>query len=1023
MIIKLHILFILSLLLFTTQISAQNLQITNITPAANQNHVSLNSNIIVEFNQNIDGASLNDSTVFVRGSFSGLISLGVSSSVDSNTITINQDNDFLVGEIISVTITTGLVSDSGLTLARGYTFSFTSISGPAPAIPITLVQRNISGAGSSGRDIKAMDFNGDGDMDILIASEGVPERIYLMENDGNRNFCSEFTGANFRNVEVYDIDGDGDFDTFGATGAFDSELNWFENEGSMPFTERIISSEDPWTLAGGDLDSDGDIDVVAAVIIPNRLLWFANDGAGNFSSSMSIPTTFGGGSDSYFYIRDINSDGAMDILAFHRDDHNLVWYQNDGNQNFVENLIVNTPDRMRLASADLDDDGDVDIIAVSTDNGPTFPILTFENDGSENFIQHTIPTTSTGRIYTVSITDLDGDLDMDILAGGYWFENDGSENFTEQTISEGLRNGNNYFANGINYGDMDGDGDMDIVSYGQTATSWHENGNFMDLTSTLPLNATGSVATNANISITFDQLIDNATVNSKNIRVISQYKGQISGIFSGGGTNTIIFDPATDFLPGDKIEVSINEKTKSASGNSLAATYGFSFQIQTSSVDQPDFLPHAITTHSNNATGMDVADIDSDGDLDLVSCSWSELFWHENDGSGNFTTIPITISGAPVSVIAFDQNEDGYMDIWVDNDGSAASMVYTNDGNQNFTEGTITGSMRLKQTTDVNNDGDIDLVYLSRTSTWLYWGDYRCGVYGGLGQMPHLANRDVQTADMDNDGNTDFITASSLGPIYYENNGYFVYSDLYFDNNSTNSVFLSDLDNDGDFDPIFTESYSAIIWYENRLTGDSLDFGGRQEIAPLSQDPRDVIAVDIDGDGDSDIAAVSRNDDKVVWYENRLNEPTMDFGPEQLGVTLADGPIAIQSADLDADGDMDLITLSENDDELIWFENTGSASSIAENETVVPLVFRLHQNYPNPFNPVTSIRFALPENSHVRLELFNSLGQQVGLLLNENKTAGNHNVEFNAEHLPSGIYYYRIKAAKFTRIRKMLLLK
>ncbi|NOG96878.1 MAG: T9SS type A sorting domain-containing protein [Ignavibacteriae bacterium] len=1023
---KLYILSFLNLVFFTPQIYSQNIQINNITPSINQNNVNLNSNIIIEFDQNITAASLNEGTFIVRGSQSGKLS-GVFSGTGGQTITFNPDNDFRLGEIISFTITTALMSDSGFTLSRGHTYSFTAVSGPPPSNPITFAQRNLAGASPGGRDIKALDYDNDGDLDILTSNEGLPEQIIVFENDGNMNFCSFSTGGNFRYIEVYDIDGDGDYDNFGATGAFDTELNWFENEGTTPYTERFISSDDPWTLTGGDLDSDGDIDVVAAVLrispVSHHLLWFPNDGNGNFSPALEIPSTFGGGSESFFYIRDINSDGAMDILAFHRDDYNLVWYENNGSQSFTEHFIQNSADRSRLASGDLDGDGDIDIVKVSVENGPTAPISWFENDGMENFTEHIISSSSTGRIYVAAITDLDGDMDMDILAGGYWFENNGSQIFNEKIFSEGLGTGNNYFSNGINYADIDDDGDMDILTQGLHTTSWQENSRFMNITTTTPPNAENSFILDGNINITFDQPINISTVNGSTIRVYSQTSGLISGNFSGGGTNTITFDPANNFLPGDIIEVSINERVLSISGHSLSFAYGFSFQIKTFSSSQPNFLTHPIYIHSNNSSGLDVADMDADGDPDLVSSSWSDLLWHENDGSGNFTSHPITITDTPVGVFAIDHNEDGHMDIRVDNDGFASNTLYTNDGSQNFTESTVSGSLRLKQLTDVNHDGDMDLVSLNSTNDWISWLDFQCDGYVGFGAIPHIASKDVQAADMDNDGDNDFITASSLGPEFYMNNGFFNYSNSSIDNNNTINVYLSDLDGDNDLDPLFVENFSAIIWYENRLNEVTQDFGPRLEIAPLTMDPRDVIAVDIDGDGDNDAAAISRNDDKVVWYENRLNEATADFGPEQLGVTTADGPIKILAADLDADGDMDLITISDRDDELIWFENTGSTVDIPKDEIEAPLVFGLQQNFPNPFNPATTIKYSIAQTTHVTISVFNPLGQMVGVITNSVKSPGNYTVNFNAENLSSGIYYYTILTENFVDTKKMLLIK
>ena len=85
--------------------------------------------------------------------------------------------------------------------------------------------------------------------------------------------------------------------------------------------------------------------------------------------------------------------------------------------------------------------------------------------------------------------------------------------------------------------------------------------------------------------------------------------------------------------------------------------------------------------------------------------------------------------------------------------------------------------------------------------------------------------------------------------------------------------------------------------------------------------------------------------------------------------------------------------------------------------------FVLSQNYPNPFNPSTNISYQLPENGYVVLKVFNSLGQEVSILVNEYKQPGLYTVEFRAENLPTGVYLYTIKVNNFLSSKKMLLVK
>jgi Secretion system C-terminal sorting domain len=94
----------------------------------------------------------------------------------------------------------------------------------------------------------------------------------------------------------------------------------------------------------------------------------------------------------------------------------------------------------------------------------------------------------------------------------------------------------------------------------------------------------------------------------------------------------------------------------------------------------------------------------------------------------------------------------------------------------------------------------------------------------------------------------------------------------------------------------------------------------------------------------------------------------------------------------------------------------------------LPVTTILEQNYPNPFNPTTTINFSLSHHSWVTLKVYNILGQEISVLLNNQTSAGNHSVNFNADKLPAGMYLYKLTAfgingSPFTSVKKMLLEK
>lgn len=100
-----------------------------------------------------------------------------------------------------------------------------------------------------------------------------------------------------------------------------------------------------------------------------------------------------------------------------------------------------------------------------------------------------------------------------------------------------------------------------------------------------------------------------------------------------------------------------------------------------------------------------------------------------------------------------------------------------------------------------------------------------------------------------------------------------------------------------------------------------------------------------------------------------------------------------------------------------------STTDISQLYEGIPKIFFLRQNYPNPFNPTTKVIYGLPKSSYIRIDLFNSIGEIVEVLIDANKSAGYHTLDINGNNLSSGIYFMRIKAADFIDTKKIMLIK
>jgi hypothetical protein len=122
---------------------------------------------------------------------------------------------------------------------------------------------------------------------------------------------------------------------------------------------------------------------------------------------------------------------------------------------------------------------------------------------------------------------------------------------------------------------------------------------------------------------------------------------------------------------------------------------------------------------------------------------------------------------------------------------------------------------------------------------------------------------------------------------------------------------------------------------------------------------------------------------------------------------------------------IDSVTFTETSSDTISFVVKNNFTGVSD-ETL-QYKFSLEQNYPNPFNPETTIKYSIPKTEHVKLTVFNILGENVATLVNKKQAAGDYSVKFNAfsgiHKLPSGVYFYKLQSGNFTKTRKLILLK
>jgi len=233
---------------------------------------------------------------------------------------------------------------------------------------------------------------------------------------------------------------------------------------------------------------------------------------------------------------------------------------------------------------------------------------------------------------------------------------------------------------------------------------------------------------------------------------------------------------------------------------------------------------------------------------------------------------------------------------------------------------------------DLDGDEDADVLSASSWDNTIAWYENNgSGSFGPRQVITATAGgaSSVFASDLDGDGDFDVLSASSLDGkfAWYENlgGGSFGPEQLLSASigGGARSVLATDLDGDGDADVLAASDgiIDSIAWYENLENGTGVaSFGGRQVITNSPDNPSSVYAADLDGDGNSDVLSAWYTGDKIAWYENLGGG---SFGLQQVITLVADKATSVYAADLDGDGDQDVLSSSENDDMIAWYENLG----------------------------------------------------------------------------------------------------
>jgi hypothetical protein len=457
---------------------------------------------------------------------------------------------------------------------------------------------------------------------------------------------------------------------------------------------------------------------------------------------------------------------------------------------------------------------------------------------------------------------------------------------------------------------------------------------------------------------------------------------------------------------------------------------GFLLTVTASSVRaQSDFIKHLIQTQVPSAVSLYVADLDNDGDPDLLGALYdsNSIAWWENvDGKASLWTRHTigTGFGQAGCVVAGDVDGDGALDVvgsarsgnqiaWWKNLGGSPLQWSKQLVRSNYT---FAHEVKLN---DLDQDGDLDIIgassSLNSVDWWrndggnpIHWTEFTIQTDFGMAKS-------IDIGDIDHDGDRDVVGAALYDNqvTWWRNEGGnpILWTRHFIDQNfnGAHRVELIDLDKDGRLDVVGAGymGHQVAWWHNDEDNGLTWT---RQILVNGFTNACQASAADFDLDGDMDIAGTSQGNGKLdIWYNGSEGSLPFRWTRVSLGNILKVWPLFI--TDLDQDGDPDIVAASGKDGngEVLWFENKLDLSGISTLDN--PGGFTL---FPNPTSGQISIILTNHTTQSLNLRIFDLTGRILESKIINDLPPGNHQINWDLTDgktiMPAGIYLLEYQA-------------